>query len=171
MANVCSILEKMAYKLGIYASFWTKPLYEQNCLFVECSSECVCIKTFNIPSGKSSKLWVSYPPHWPKRCIDLFIKVLSESEYTYFPKCLNFPLIKCNLHIICFSMDCRFKNIAVFAGSISENEVCSLPLLGLHGNWIKCQTSSSPLYHCSYCTLSANHYILVNLSLDQVTTR
>ena len=64
-----------------------------------------------------------------------------------------------------------FKNVAIIAGSISENEDPHLSLLGLHGNCIKCQTSSPPLYHCGDCTLSANHYILVNLSLDQVTMR
>lgn len=58
-----------------------------------------------------------------------------------------------------------------FPGSIPENEDCCLSLLGLHGSWIQCQTSPSPLYHRSNCGLSANHYILVNLSLGQVTVR
>lgn len=69
------------------------------------------------------------------------------------------------------SLNCRFKDLAIFAGSITENEDPSLSLLGLHGNWIKCQTSTPPLHHCGYGGLSANHYILVNLSLGQVTVR
>lgn len=54
-------------------------------------------------------------------------------------------------------------------GSLSENEDPPLALRGLYGNGIKCQTSASSIYHCGIGTLSANHYLLVNLSFGQVT--
>lgn len=58
---------------------------------------------------------------------------------------------------------------ASFTGSISENEDPPLPLPGLDGNGIKCQTPTPPLYHRGNCSLSAHHYLLVNVSLGQVT--
>lgn len=64
---------------------------------------------------------------------------------------------------------CNSETVSVSAGPISENEDPHFPLLGLHGNRIQCQASPAPLYHRGRRRLSANHYILANLSLGQVT--
>lgn len=77
-----------------------------------------------------------------------------------------------NIHVVIDGVKIRFVWVLFgFSGPIPENEDRSLSLLGLHGNWIQCQTPLSPLYHRSNCGLSAHHHILVNLSLGEVTMR
>lgn len=106
----------------------------------------------------------SYLPHGHVRGINLLILMLSRKWISIFLKMFNFSFKQVSF-VTCILF------MSVFAGSISENEDPPPSLLRLHGNWIKCETSVPPLYHCRYCSLSANHYILVNLSLDQVTVR
>lgn len=59
----------------------------------------------------------------------------------------------------------------ISTGSLFEDEDPHVPLIGLYGNQFKCQTPTPPLYHRGNRHLSANHHILVNISLGQVTAR
>lgn len=101
-----------------------------------------------------------------------FSAVSQEDWHVALCKTFLFCLLAFHLKAMClFLLFLSIMSIYIFSfkGSIPENEDSDVCVLGLDGNGIKCQTSNPHLHNCGNCNLSANHYILVNISFGQVT--